>query len=254
MFVFTIELLAVFFILAFICEFIDSSIGGGYGTILTPVALSLGINPLVIIPAILFSEIFTGFLGGFSHHYFKNVDFKIVGVDALFGFVGISIGVLSGIALPPIILKAWIGTLVLVCGIVLLLNLKGHYLIKGSFKLRNDIPLTLICSFNKGMSGGGYGPLSTTGLMVVRANPKKAVGSTILSEGVVCLMGFIMYMMLGKASLQLNPLTICITIAACLAVFPAAYVTHKLNSKLLKAIVGVFVTVLGVWTLLKIII
>jgi len=178
------------FILAFICEFIDTSIGGGYGTILTPVALSIGLSPLTIIPAILFSEICTGFVGGYFHHRFGNLDWRIVGVDFIFGFLGIALGVVTGIRISSFLLKLWIGLIVLACGILMLFSLKNRYIVKGKFKLQNDVPLTLLCSFNKGISGGGYGPVSTAGLIAVKASPKKAVGSTIMSEGIVCLMGF----------------------------------------------------------------
>lgn len=244
--------LAIFFAMAFLCELIDTSIGGGYGTILVPFALALGVNPFVIIPAVLFSEICTGFLGGAFHHWFKNVSFRIVGLDFILGFVGIAIGVLTGVSIPSRILKTWIGLIVLGCGILMLFTLKERYIVKGAFKLRNDIPLTLICSFNKGISGGGYGPVSTAGLIAVQADPKKAVGSTILSEGIVCLMGFLMFTLIGKATFHLNSLTICITTAACLATFPGAFLTKKMDTKRLKLIITGFILCLGIYTLLRV--
>ncbi len=128
-------------------------------------------------------------------------------------------------------------------------SLKGRYIVKGEFKLRNDVPLTLLCSFNKGVSGGGYGPVSTAGLISIKADPKKAVGSTILSEGIVCLMGFFMFTLIGKASLQLNSLTIFLTVGACLATFPGAYITKRVNVKKLKLVIALFIVCLGVWTL-----
>lgn len=245
-------LLILLFFLAFLCELIDTSIGGGYGTILTPVGMSIGISPLTIIPAILFSEILTGFLGGYAHHRLKNVNFRIVGIDFVFGFVGIAIGVLTGISIPAHIMKMWIGLVILGCGILMLFSLRERYIVKGDFKLRNDIPLTLICSFNKGISGGGYGPVSTAGLISIKADPKKSVGSTILSEGIVCLMGFFMFMAVGRASIYLNPLTIALTAGACLAVFPAAYITKKTSPKTLKWVIAIFIICLGVWTLSKV--
>ncbi len=246
-----LSLFAVFFLMAFLCELIDTSIGGGYGTILVPFAIALGTDALIIIPAVLFSEICTGFLGGFFHYRFKNMDFRIVGLDFILGFVGITIGVLTGISIPSRILNTWIGLIVLGCGVLMLFTLKERYIVKGGFKLRNDVPLSLLCSFNKGLSGGGYGPVSTAGLIAVKAPPKKAVGSTILSEGIVCLMGFIVFVMAGKASFQLNPLTICITTAACLATFPGAYITHKVATKRLKLIIAGFILCLGAYALLN---
>ena len=239
-------------VLAFLCELIDTSIGGGYGTILVPLSLSMGINPLYMIPAVLFSEICTGFLGGWFHHRFKNVDLKIVGVDAIVGFFGISFGVLTGISVPSIILRVWIALIVLGCGVLMLFTLKERYVVRGKFKLKNDIPLSLVCGFNKGLSGGGYGPVNTAGLIAVKADPKKAVGSTILSEGIVSLMGFAMFMLAGKASLRLNSLTVAITVGACIASLPGAYITKRADSGRLKLIITIFIICLGVYTILKV--
>jgi len=241
----------MFFLMAFLCELIDTSLGGGYGTILTPVAMSIGISPAVIIPAILFSEICTGFGGGLFHFKFKNVDFRVVGLDVVLGLLGIALGITVGVSIPEFWWRFWIATLVLACGILMLLSLKERYLVKGEFRVRNDIPLTLLCSFNKGLSGGGYGPVNTAGLIAIKANPKKAVGSTTLSEGFVCLMGFAIFVLLGKASLSLNPLTVCITVGAMLAVYPAAWVTAKLNVGRLKLLVALLIIILGIWSFSK---
>ena len=40
---------------AFICEYMDSTLGMGYGTTLTPILLMMGYNPLQIVPVVLIS-------------------------------------------------------------------------------------------------------------------------------------------------------------------------------------------------------
>ena len=49
--------LAIFFA-ALACEFMDSSLGMGYGTTLTPLLLMAGFEPLQIVPAILLHALF----------------------------------------------------------------------------------------------------------------------------------------------------------------------------------------------------
>ncbi|MGD9578839.1 MAG: TSUP family transporter, partial [Syntrophorhabdus sp.] len=63
-------------LLAFFCEYLDSTLGMGYGTTLTPVLLLFGFTPLQVVPAILISELITGFMAGFFHHKVGNVNFK----------------------------------------------------------------------------------------------------------------------------------------------------------------------------------
>lgn len=63
-------------ITAFFCEYIDSTLGMGYGTTMTPILILLGFNPKDIVPAVLLSELITGLLGSFFHHREGNVNFK----------------------------------------------------------------------------------------------------------------------------------------------------------------------------------
>ena len=62
-------------LLSFFCEFVDSTLGMGYGTTLTPVLmLCFGFEPLEIVPAVLLSELVSGLLGAFMHHLNGNVN------------------------------------------------------------------------------------------------------------------------------------------------------------------------------------
>ena len=66
----------VIIIIAFLAEYMDSTLGMGYGTTLTPVLIIMGYQPMEIVPAILLSELITGLLAGFTHHMVGNVDFR----------------------------------------------------------------------------------------------------------------------------------------------------------------------------------
>jgi uncharacterized protein len=62
-------------LLAFVCEYVDSTLGMGYGTILTPLLLLLGFRTTQTVPSVLLSEFVTGILAGFMHHRVGNVRF-----------------------------------------------------------------------------------------------------------------------------------------------------------------------------------
>jgi len=68
-----VELIVPIVAFSFVCELVDSSLGMGYGTTLTPVLLLLGYEPLDVVPAVLFSEFITGVLAGVFHHEFGSV-------------------------------------------------------------------------------------------------------------------------------------------------------------------------------------
>jgi len=54
--------------LCFACELIDSGLGMGYGTILTPTLMLLGYAAEDIVPTILVSELLSGFAAAFFHN------------------------------------------------------------------------------------------------------------------------------------------------------------------------------------------
>ncbi|MBD3188272.1 TSUP family transporter [Candidatus Bathyarchaeota archaeon] len=62
--------------IAFACEYMDSALGMGYGTTLTPVLILLGFEPAEIVPAILVSEFITGLTSAGFHVAFKNIKLR----------------------------------------------------------------------------------------------------------------------------------------------------------------------------------
>lgn len=66
-------IMIVIVIIAFFCEFIDSSLGMGYGTTLTPLLLLFGYEAIQIVPAVLLSEFITGKCSTGFHLLFRNM-------------------------------------------------------------------------------------------------------------------------------------------------------------------------------------
>ncbi len=67
-----LSLLAV----SFIGEFVNSSLGMLYGTITSAFLISIGFPPLVVVPGILATDAFAGFIAAKEHHLLKNADFR----------------------------------------------------------------------------------------------------------------------------------------------------------------------------------
>jgi uncharacterized membrane protein YfcA len=247
------ELLAFIILLAFLCEFIDSSLGMGYGTTLTPLLLILGYNPLQIVPALLLSELISGLTASFFHHKFKNVnlsfgtaDFKIAFVMAGCSIFGTLVAVFVALNLPSFYVKLYIGILVLGMGVLILTTLK----LKFRFTWNKIASLGLLASFNKGISGGGYGPIVTSGQILAGVRSKNAIGVTSLAEGLTCLVGVITYFIFTNHTIdwELAPFLIA---GAILSVPFAAYTVKRFKSAPLKLIVGVATLMLGLLTLGK---
>ena len=269
----TVALFLWLFLLAFTCEFIDASMGMGYGTILSPVLIIMGFDPVIAVPAILLSQAFGGFTASFFHHQFNNVSFKrnsddlkIVFVIVGFGIIAVIAAVFISVNISKTFLKTYIGILVIIMGIVLLLNRTF------TFSWRKMVAIGILSSFNKAMSGGGFGPVVTGGQIISGQKPKQAVGVTTLAEAPICIVAFLTYLIVRTIkevdvpilempaseffSMLFSPqlfqweLLMALLLGS-IIVAPFAAFTTKLTKDKLRYIVGTIIIVLGVWTLYK---
>jgi hypothetical protein len=173
-----------------------------YGTTLTPLLLLLGYAPAEVVPAVLPSECVTGIMAGLMHHEFGNVDlspdapdFKVALVLTGLSLVGVLVGVGIAVNIPSWALKVYIGLLVLVIALTILKNHRREVL----FSWRRMAGLGLLAAFNKGISGGGYGPVVTGGQLLSGIKGRSAVGIASLAEGITSAVGAVAYLCSGAA-------------------------------------------------------
>ena len=199
---------------------------------------------------ILVSEVFTGIIGGLLHNRFGNVNKRVWLVATLFAVLGSLLGTTTALSIPGWALRSYIGILVLAMGVLMLWkHLRRAF--SREFTTRSSIGISLLVGFNKAMSGGGFGPVLTSGLSLLGLNPKVAVGSTIMSEGAVCIFA----LMARRSAVQgVNwRMAIPLISGAVLSCLPAAYTTKKISDKRVGALIGAFTASLGMITLLKVI-
>ncbi|MBN1492784.1 MAG: sulfite exporter TauE/SafE family protein [Candidatus Omnitrophica bacterium] len=238
--------------LAFVAEFVDSSLGMGYGTSLTPILLLMGFEPMQVVPAVLFSEFVSGISAACFHHSVNNVDFKgntqdmrVAIILSIFSVIGTVVAVFVAINLPAKILKLWIGIIVVSMGVFIVATFNRT----PRFRWRKIITVGTIASFNKGLSGGGYGPLVMGGQMLSGIGVKNAVAITSLAEGVTCLAGVILYVfMKDTVDWTLAPWLMA---GAVLSVPFAVHTLKWLNERLAKVLIAVVMTILGILTIMK---
>jgi len=247
------EFSLVIIVLAFICEYVDSSLGMGFGTTLAPLLLIWGYSPLQIVPAILLSELISGLSAAFLHHRLKNADFKIGTDDSktVFVLAGCSIfatiaTVFVAMSLPRFYVKLYIGVLVFSMGLLILINLNRTF----KFSWLKISSLGLLAAFNKGISGGGYGPLVTSGQILSGVKSKNAIGITSFSEGLTCFVGVITYLIYTNHTIEWD-IAPSLILGAILSVPFAAYTVKRFKNTHLKLIVGIATLILGLVTLGK---
>ena len=245
----------VLFFMAFGLEMTDNGLGGGYGTILSPLLIIFGYDPRVIVPAILLSEMVSGLFGGFWHVRYKNVNFKAVGATLLGSVLAmIAASFIVGLLVPSVYVKWYISGLAFFMGLLVVVKSYSYIKPRGpdGFSKSKCALLGAIIGFNKGSTGGGYGPLSVSGYILLGLPAAVAIGTTTVAEGVACLIGVITYTSTIGIILDV---ALPITIGAALADPISAWINNRLKEKVEPPfhgrLVGVAMSVLGLVTLLK---
>jgi len=266
----TPALFAVVAVVALLCEYMDASIGMGYGTTLSPVLLIIGFLPLEAVPSVLLGQLAGGLVGGFFHHKLGNItldfrrdeavkkrlhglgylpkslDSKVIFLLVVCGIIGALVAVFFALNIPTLVLKTYIGAMVLGIGIVILIRQNRE----SNFSWKGLIIIGLISSFNKGASGGGYGPLVTGGQLISGRESKSSIGSTTLAEALVCIVAFVSYVII-KGDIYWT-LAAATSIGSIIAAPFAAMTVNKANTTKLKLVIGVITCILGALTLAKV--
>ena len=269
----TLSLALLIFLGALICEFVDSALGMLYGTILSPVLIIAGFSPILVVPAILFSQAIGGFVASIFHHRKKNVDFSFKSKDPKYiaarlkdlgyretfnrgttkdfkvafcvfglGVVATILAALIAINIPATFLKTYIGVLVLLMGIIVLSRANFK------FSWKKIIGIGILSAFNKGLSGGGFGPIVTAGQIIGGRDGKSSIGATTLAEAPVCIAGFLTYFFVKGAS-SWNFILLLTGGALIGALIGPQFTAFFKSEKKLKLVLGILVLILGVWTL-----
>lgn len=261
---------------AFIMELIDAGLGMGYGTVLSPLLIAFGYQPLIVVPSLLFSQAIGGFTASIFHHKFRNVDFKpkstnpkkiakslkergivesfklgftkdfkIMLAITFLGILATIFGAFTAVKIPKSYLTAYIGILVLLIGILMLWGKTFM------FSWKKMMGVGLLASFNKGISGGGFGPVTTGGQVIAGNEHKSSIGCTTLSEAPICIAGFITYLLMK--GLSSYDLLIALSIGAIIGAPLGALLTKKINTKKLKYVLGIIMFLLGAYTIIALI-
>ncbi len=237
--------IAIFFA-ALVCEYIDSSLGMGYGTTLTPLLLLAGFAPLDIVPAVLLSEALSGAAAGLLHQRDGNVNFLRDARARRTALLLIALATLGAILAATLavrvsreMLTVFIAAIIIAMGVVILLTIHRPF----RYRPGGIVAIGAVAAFNKSLSGGGYGPLVTAGQVVSGLPPKHAVAITSVAEAFACVVGLVAYLALGR---QINwGLTLPLLAGAIMSVPVATLTVRRLPEKGLRAAVGVVTLLLG---------
>ena len=238
---------------AMIMESIDSSLGMMYGTILSPFLIGMGFSPVDVVPSILISQALGGIVGSIQHHRFGNASFTLKSNDLKVGLLifipgvlAVIMGVILGVRINTFALSLYIAILMLCMGILVLSG------ISFKFSWGKISVIGLISAFNKAISGGGFGPIITSGQIIVGRDSKNSIGATTMSEVVICITSFIVWLLINN-KLPLLPLMIALCTGSVMGGFLGPFLLSRIkDTRVLTKIVALLAIVSGIYALAKI--
>ena len=245
----TLKLLG-FFVIGFVAQVIDGSLGMAYGVSANSFLMGFAVPPALASASVHTAEVFTTAASGLSHWRLGNVDWQIIKRLAVFGVFG---GILGAYILSNIngdAIKPWIAIYLLVMGIRILV--KAFRPVNGVSKaLRKQLPiLGLFGGFMDAIGGGGWGPVVTTTMLANGEPPRQTIGSVNLSEFFVTAAEAITFLLtLGALDW---PVVIGLLVGGALAAPLGAVLVKKIPTKTMLILVGLLVIGLQIRTLYQI--
>jgi uncharacterized membrane protein YfcA len=183
-------LVAAFALAGGLAQFVDGTLGMGFGVTSATVLLFLGVAPVTASAATHAAKLPTTLVSGLAHWRAGNVDRAVlwrVGVPGMLGgFLGAV--VLTNISMASA--KGWMSGLLIFFGLVIFARFGfGLRLIptpRNGHTARWLSPIGMLGGFVDATGGGGWGPVVTPGLMTVtRHEPRKVVGTVSAAEFLV---------------------------------------------------------------------
>jgi uncharacterized membrane protein YfcA len=225
-------------------EFMDASAGMGFGTVMSPMLMILGFTPLQVVPAIMIQQGMCGLVGTFLHREFENVEWKfspmsetiklwllIAGLGCLAVLFSIT-AVYAIFKFAKIWIKLYVVLLMLGMAIVAIYQAKTRGDKARPYRFKRMGFYAFLAGFNKGIGGGGYGPVVTIGGILSGVPVKAQMAVTAICEGTVSTFSIIVWICMMAGGTQLDFIILpSMMIAAVGSAILAPYATRVFPEK-----------------------
>ena len=252
--IWSVVLVAAFF------EFMDASAGMGFGTALTPLLLVMGFDPKQIVPVVMIQQGAAGLVGTFLHREFENVEWKfspmsetiklaliIAGTGMIFNTLSV-VGVYKIFMVKKVWIQLYVAVLLLGMGLASLLQAKKD----RPYKPGKMVFWAALAGFNKGVGGGGYGPVVTIGGLMAGVPVKSMMAVTAISEGSVSTISVVVWLVLLGSGTTIDYILLpSFMLATMFSAVAAPYMTRVFPEKIWKVVVPAYCLCLTAYSFYK---
>lgn len=253
--------LVIFFIIGYFAQFIDGTVGMGYGAFSASLLVGMGIMPVLASASIHTAEVFTTLFSGVSHLKLGNVKREWLLLLVIPGAVGGAAGAYFLTSIPGGTMKPFVAGFLLIMGMVMLYRFipkkpsspsrLSKALSNPRFSSKKIAALGLVAAFFDAVGGGGWGPIATPGLILTEnEEPRKVVGTVNLAEFFITIVeAATFFIILGAGEYDWRMIG-ALLVGGVIAAPLAAYLCRKLPVRILGILVGVALMGFNLRTLL----
>ena len=145
--------------------------------------------------------------------------------------------------------------LVLIMGFIGLIRLKIKNIDKKRFRPKLFIAFSAVAGFNKGIGGGGYGPIITMGQIFSGVYEKSATAIVSFAEALVSITGILTFFLISLAGIELDLVLLpSIFTGGFLAALLSPYLVRVLPNVIWRYIIPLYAIGVGIFSLIKILI
>ena len=258
--------LLVVALIGLLAQFIDGTLGMGYGVFSASLLITGGLYPALASATVHTAEVFTTLVSGGSHLFLGNVKKEWLLPLIIPGAVGGAAGAYLLTLIPGTTMKPFVAGLLLILGIVVLYRFilrkeaplapEAEPLPRSNSSLLARLPLKLpalglIAAFMDAVGGGGWGPIATPGLILSEnTEPRKVVGTVNLAEFFITIVISATFIAtIGWESFNWE-FVVALIIGGIIAAPIAAYLCKKMPAKVLGILIGLLLIGVNLRTLL----
>jgi len=243
------------------CGFVDSSLGMGYGVTSASVLVSFGIAPAVASASVHTAEAFVDGISAGFHLKFNNVRKDLLVPLLICGTIGAILGAAGLSFLTLKAAKPIVASILLVMGLTVLIKFLFRWKKPGktssspnprkvNYSRRKLAALGFVAGFVDASGGGGWGPILTPTFVATGSNPRKAIGTVEFTEPIISIATFVTFgLIIGFESFMWN-IVLPLLIGGIILTPIAAYISSKTPRRLLGILVGLWVAILNIRTLI----
>jgi uncharacterized membrane protein YfcA len=249
-------------LIAAVLEFLDASAGMGYGTAITPLLLVIGFDPIQIVPAVMIQQGIAGLLGAYLHREFGNVEWRLrpmsesIRLWLIIAGTGVIAVVFSVTAVYGLlkVAKVWISLYVAVLlvgmGVVSVVSWRR----RSAYRPRRMAFFGALAAFNKGVGGGGYGPVVTVGGLMSGVPAKSMMAVTAISEGTVCVASVVVWLAMLSQGVVIDFILLpSMLLGSMIAAVAAPYATRVCPERAWRLVVPIYCLLLAAYSFWKVI-